>query len=196
MPDIPPTCLPVAITKPDGRNDQVFTYGSHFLWADYDHYDPLLRSTLARCMAHRPVDRPSMLELEALLEVALRSGTFPSDADADRIAVGELLGSPPPPRAAASVVEGTAVVAGTSSVSVARSLGLRSRMSTALRSIRRGRGTSSARQGGMPPSSPPSSFAARAATPAVSTGSLYVVRVPEIRETTDECECFNCFRRD
>lgn len=185
LPDIPPACLPVAITKPDGRTDQVFTYGSHFLWDEYDHYDPVLRSTLAWCMAHRPADRPTMLELEGLFQTALATAVFPGDDDEDRITIGELLGSPPPPRPVATPVEGTSVVTGTSSV--ARSRGLRSRVSTALRSIRRGTPSGTAR--GTP------SPAGAATPPVVPTRSRSVVRVPETRDTTDEADCFNCLRR-
>lgn len=97
VPDIPPTCVRATIAKPTGVVEEVFTYGSHLLGPGrYDHYDPALRATVAWCMAHRPGDRPTMVELEGVIQAAIARGS-PTDNDEDRSSVRWLLTNPPPP---------------------------------------------------------------------------------------------------
>lgn len=98
QPDIPPECIQISITKPTQpqQTDQVFTYGSHLILdPSYDHLDPSLRATVAWCMAHRPVDRPDMLVLEAIIRNALKTN-FPDDDNDNRDAISVLLNSPAP----------------------------------------------------------------------------------------------------
>lgn len=98
MPDIPPTCVEAEISKPTGEVERVFTYGSHLLADQYDHYDRSLRNTVAWCLAHRPRDRPTMRELDRVLRAAMRM-EYALDADETaRRTIGDLLCSPPPPR--------------------------------------------------------------------------------------------------
>lgn len=97
-PDIPPDCVQVAITKPTipPITHQVFTYGSHLLLNDeFSYYDTSLRATVAWCMAHRPRDRPTMLEIQDIFRRALVQ-VYQGDDDDDRSSIRELLETPPP----------------------------------------------------------------------------------------------------
>lgn len=63
-------------------------------------YDPLIIDTVAWCMAHKPGDRPTMIELEQRLSSNVLGRDW-SDEDVDgRITIRELLARPPPPRPA------------------------------------------------------------------------------------------------
>lgn len=97
-PDIPPECVQVVITKPTipPITHQVFTYGSHLLLNDeFSYYDTSLRATVAWCMAHRPRDRPTMLEIQDIFRRALVQ-VYQGDDDDDRSSIRELLETPPP----------------------------------------------------------------------------------------------------
>ncbi|KAK7708436.1 hypothetical protein SLS63_013474 [Diaporthe eres] len=93
-PDVPPTCTQSDITKPDGTTQKIWTYSGHLIGEQFDHYDPLLRSTVAWCMAHRPADRPGILELERLITDAVAVDRSAAEAEG-RVSIRELLGAPP-----------------------------------------------------------------------------------------------------
>lgn len=95
---MPPQCILSTIQKPGGVVDQIFTYGAHLVLNEYDQYDMSLRSTVAWCLAHRPGERPTMLQLQAILNDAVRKQYPGEDNDGGRSTVADLLGSPPPPR--------------------------------------------------------------------------------------------------
>lgn len=64
----------------------------------FTHIDQSLRETVAWCMAHRPADRPEMLELEGIFRTAMQRN-FPNEHEAEhRETISGLLNSPPPPR--------------------------------------------------------------------------------------------------
>lgn len=94
IPNVPPTCTQSEITKPDGTTQMIWTYSGHLLGEQFDHYDPLLRSTVAWCMAHRPADRPGILELERLITDAVAVDRSAAEAEG-RVSIRELLGAPP-----------------------------------------------------------------------------------------------------
>ncbi|KAG6356959.1 hypothetical protein INS49_014834 [Diaporthe citri] len=94
IPNVPPTCTQSEITKPDGTTQTIWTYSGHLLGEQFDHYDPLLRSTVAWCMAHRPADRPGILELERLITDAVAVDRSAAEAQG-RVSIRELLGVPP-----------------------------------------------------------------------------------------------------
>ncbi|KKY35551.1 putative serine threonine protein kinase [Diaporthe ampelina] len=94
LPDVPPACTQGRITKPDGTAQTVWTYSGHLLGSEFDHYDPLLRSTVAWCMAHRPADRPGILELERLIAAAAAVDRSGAEAEG-RVSIASLLGEPP-----------------------------------------------------------------------------------------------------
>ncbi|KAJ0116909.1 serine threonine protein kinase [Diaporthe amygdali] len=73
----------------------IWTYAGHLVGPDYDRYDPLLRSTVAWCIAHRPMDRPQILELETLLMAAVAVDRSATEGP-DRTTIASLLGSVPP----------------------------------------------------------------------------------------------------
>ncbi|KAL2288862.1 hypothetical protein FJTKL_03508 [Diaporthe vaccinii] len=93
-PDVPPTCTQSEITKPDGTTQKICTYSGHLLGEQFNHYDPLLRSTVAWCMAHRPTDRPGILELERLITDAVAVDRSATEAEG-RVSIRELLEAPP-----------------------------------------------------------------------------------------------------
>lgn len=86
----------------DGTTLQVLTFAGSLLSDDFMHYDGLLRSTVARCMAYRPGDRPSMLELErTILSATTFWDSFPRpdgtpSPDAGHIGIAEIMGIAPP----------------------------------------------------------------------------------------------------
>lgn len=73
----------------------IWTYAGHLVSPEYDRYDPLLRSTVAWCLAHRPMDRPQILELETLLMAAVAVDRSATEGP-DRTTIASLLGSVPP----------------------------------------------------------------------------------------------------
>lgn len=94
LPDVPPTCTRSRITKPDGTTQMIWTYSGRLVGEEFDHYDPLLRSTVAWCMAHRPADRPGILELERLITDAVAVDRSETEAEG-RVSIRELLVTPP-----------------------------------------------------------------------------------------------------
>lgn len=72
----------------------IWTYSGRLVGEEFDHYDPLLRSTVAWCMAHRPADRPGILELERLITDAVAVDRSVTEAEG-RVSVRELLVTPP-----------------------------------------------------------------------------------------------------
>lgn len=84
----------------------MFTYGGHLLEESFNHYDATLLSTVAWCMAHRPRERPTMLELEAILKDAIAREYPEEDDDDTRLTIRELLDSPSPPIPPPPHVEG------------------------------------------------------------------------------------------
>lgn len=94
IPDVPPTCTRSRITKPDGATQMIWTYSGHLVGEEFNHYDPLLRSTVAWCMAHRPADRPGILELERLITDAVAVDRSETEAEG-RVSIRELLVTPP-----------------------------------------------------------------------------------------------------
>ena len=96
FPPRPPQGTQQTILKIDGSTSSVYTYGGYLLDNRFDCYDPLLRSTVAWCMARCPFDRPSMLELENTILIGVTSRR--DGRDEGRVSIGELLSDPPPPR--------------------------------------------------------------------------------------------------
>lgn len=94
IPDVPPTCTRSRITKPGGTTQMIWTYSGHLVGEEFAHYDPLLRSTVAWCMAHRPADRPGILELERLITDAVAVDRSETEAEG-RVPIRELLEVPP-----------------------------------------------------------------------------------------------------
>lgn len=72
----------------------IWTYSGRLVGEEFDHYDPLLRSTVAWCMAHRPADRPGILELERLITDAVAVDRSETEAEG-RVPIRELLEVPP-----------------------------------------------------------------------------------------------------
>lgn len=110
LPDIPPDCVQADIVRPDGVTEKIFTYGSRLLNDEkYGHYDRDIRNTIAWCMAHRPRDRPTMIELSAIFNDALKrtAGEFTSPLESFRTSIPQLLDSPPPQRPSAGPGEPT-----------------------------------------------------------------------------------------
>ncbi|POS69723.1 hypothetical protein DHEL01_v211885 [Diaporthe helianthi] len=102
LPDVPPTCTQRSIrVQPDGTTRMIWTYAGHLLDPEFDHYDPLLRSTVAWCMAHRPADRPDIDLLEGLLTNAAAADRSAAEAQG-RVSIAELLGVPAPATRATS----------------------------------------------------------------------------------------------
>jgi hypothetical protein len=71
----------------------IWTYAGHLLDPEFDHYDRLLRSTVAWCMAHRPSDRPGIRVLEGLIMSAVAHDRSAAEAEG-RVSIAELLGEP------------------------------------------------------------------------------------------------------
>lgn len=87
--------------KPNGVTEKIFTYGSRLLDDErYGRYDRDIRITIAWCMAHRPRDRPTMVELSAIFNDALQrtAGEFDSPLEGFRATIPQLLNNPPPQR--------------------------------------------------------------------------------------------------
>lgn len=72
----------------------IWTYSGRLVDNEFDHYDPLLRSTVSWCMAHRPADRPGILELERLITDAVAVDRSETEAEG-RVSIRELLVAPP-----------------------------------------------------------------------------------------------------
>lgn len=104
IPDVPPTCTRRLITRSDGTTQDIWTYSGHLLGEEFDHYDPLLRSTVAWCMAHRPADRPGILELERLITTAVAVDRSEAEAEG-RVSIRELLGVPSAPTGQTAAVQ-------------------------------------------------------------------------------------------
>lgn len=100
MPDQPPFARPYEFII-DRQSLRGWTYG-HNLLGEYNpeivrQYSADLRHTIAWCMEHNPLNRPSLVRLGQIIEQNLASPD--QRADATRRIVGNLLRVPLPPRA-------------------------------------------------------------------------------------------------
>ncbi|KAL1851748.1 hypothetical protein Daus18300_012433 [Diaporthe australafricana] len=102
QPQVPPDCVWADVTVADGTQRNIPTYGAPLLFNnDLSHYDPLLLNTICWCMAHRPGDRPRMLELEQRITRQVNRDWSGEDVT-DRVTIRDLLIQPPAPRATAA----------------------------------------------------------------------------------------------
>ncbi|KAK2609855.1 hypothetical protein N8I77_003332 [Diaporthe amygdali] len=98
LPIVPPDCVTASVTVGDGSKKDMPTY-SVPLQSNINlaRYDPLLMDTVSWCMAHRPGDRPTMLQLEQRIRSAV-DRDWSTEASAGRVTIKELLSDPPAPR--------------------------------------------------------------------------------------------------
>lgn len=102
--------MQVDIVKLNGVTEKIFTYGSRLLNDErLGAYDRDIRNTIAWCMAHRPADRPTMVELSAIFTDALQktAGELNGPLEAFRTTIPQLLDSPPPQRPTAGPEPGS-----------------------------------------------------------------------------------------
>lgn len=98
---VPPDCVWTDVTIGDGTKKRIPTYVAPLLTDPViAGYDPLIVDTVAWCMAHKPRDRPTMLELEERLFANTMSRDWAQEDESGRITIRELLARPPPPRPA------------------------------------------------------------------------------------------------
>lgn len=96
---VPPDCVWVDVTIADGSKKKIPTYIAPLLTEPaVQGYDPLIIDTIAWCMAHKPGDRPTMVELEQRLFTNVMNRDWSQEDEKKRITIRELLARPPPPR--------------------------------------------------------------------------------------------------
>lgn len=101
MPDEPPFARPYEFII-DRQSLSGWTYG-HNLLEEYNpeiarQYSAELRHTIAWCMEHNPLDRPSLVRLGQIIERNLAANSPDRQAEVTRKVVGNLLRVPLPPR--------------------------------------------------------------------------------------------------
>lgn len=101
LPDEPPLARPYNF-RIDRQSLSGWTYGHHLL-SEYnaaliDQFSAELRNTVAWCMEHNPAERPGLNRLGQIIE--RNNGLhLPGQSDGEtRTLVGNLLGTPLPPR--------------------------------------------------------------------------------------------------
>lgn len=96
---VPPDCVWTDVTIADGSKKRIPTYVAPLLTEPaVQGYDPLIIDTIAWCMAHKPGDRPTMVELEQRLFTNVINREWSQEDENKRITIRELLARPPPPR--------------------------------------------------------------------------------------------------
>lgn len=111
LPDEPPFARPYNF-RIDRQSLSGWTYG-HNLLSDYnagynEQFSAELRNTVAWCMEHNPAERPGLNRLGQIIE--RNAGIhFESESDTKR-SVGNLLGTPLPPRVGKLIPYGQAKI--------------------------------------------------------------------------------------
>lgn len=98
---VPPDCVWTDVTIADGTKKNIPTYVAPLLTDPaVGGYDPMIMDTVAWCMAHKPSDRPTMMELERRLFANVMMRDWNREDQRDRITIRQLLARPAPPRPA------------------------------------------------------------------------------------------------
>ncbi len=70
-PITPPVANRMVINRGKPNETKSHSYGA-YIWSDaYDHVDNALREYVAMCMAHNPLHRPDMMDVERTIEANL-----------------------------------------------------------------------------------------------------------------------------
>jgi hypothetical protein len=80
--EYPPILEEVEFTA-GGTTTKSLTYGGYVLDLKFDHTDSDLRGLIASCMCYYPHDRPSLAEIEALMERKIKRNEKPSERAKD-----------------------------------------------------------------------------------------------------------------
>ncbi|KAI1118952.1 kinase-like domain-containing protein [Nemania sp. NC0429] len=97
-PRIPPTPTESTAAKPKNK-PKYWTYGGHLLGEEYAHVDRMLRTTIMRCQANFPEDRPKLHALEAFLSSKIKKDRGGLGVNSDEFIadwIHTILYDPPP----------------------------------------------------------------------------------------------------
>ncbi|KAK0657962.1 hypothetical protein B0T16DRAFT_402809 [Cercophora newfieldiana] len=89
------------LVDPAGNRRKAWSVGVYVMQDKFSHIDLGLRGLVMRCLAYKPADRPTMKELEDILDIYVNTRAGPAnkeDQDAQEWAKNIFAG-PPPPRA-------------------------------------------------------------------------------------------------
>ncbi|KAB5545793.1 kinase-like domain-containing protein [Coniochaeta sp. 2T2.1] len=94
----PRTAQQVELRNARGEGELIWTYGSWLLDPRFKDTDLQLRMLVMRCMNHKPAERPTLAELDGILEDKVRT-TRPSleEQEATKSFCAKIFEAPPPP---------------------------------------------------------------------------------------------------
>lgn len=101
--ECPPEPEPYWETDDDGTFKEFWSYGTYLLEDKFNVFDRELRGLVVACMKHNPTERPSMAEIDAIMERQVRNRPAAAEEDARvKLFCQAMFGDPGPPVPGAS----------------------------------------------------------------------------------------------